>query len=340
MAGKPRIDIDFDKIYESNSCGSFKIIENLGRDNRNRLYVRIKFLDSGTIKDVRYDIAIAGKIRDELYNIDFNKIYNSIYYGPFKIIKYIGRNYESKRLVRIKFINTGYENDVLLKLALTGQVRDYTIDYHDREISKDIDITLYDDYIINILENRWRSMISRCYNINDPKYSEYGAIGIQVADCWKIIDNYISDIVLVENFNKFYNNPQLYQLDKDYYQLNIPKSQRYYGPGRCIFLSIYDNANLAILEKYNRKSFFGIDIVEGDKYHVHFSIDGTIYSFGLYSDLKAAANAYNHYYIMYSKAEVIQLINNVDYMPFEETQKYLIQDKYKVKFNDYPLKGT
>ena len=81
MAGKPRIEINYDIVYQSNSCGPFKIIENMGRDERSRLFVKIKFLETGTEKITRYDIAMAGKINDDLFNIDFNKIYYSTYYG-------------------------------------------------------------------------------------------------------------------------------------------------------------------------------------------------------------------------------------------------------------------
>lgn len=254
MAGKPRIEINYDIVYQSNSCGPFKIIENMGRDERSRLFVKIKFLETGTEKITRYDIAMAGKVIDDLFNIDFNKIYYSTYYGPYKIIKYIGRNKESKRIVRIKFINSGYEYDVLLRLALEGKVKDQTIKHSDMYIDPNIDQIKYDDYIIEILRGRWKSMMLRCYNEKDPNYSEYGALGVKVCNRWHNVENYLSDIYLVDNFIKFYQNPIKYQLDKDYKQLSIPKCYRIYDVSRCIFLSIYDNANLAIMEKHDPKN--------------------------------------------------------------------------------------
>lgn len=323
MAGKPRINIDYEKIYQSNSSGPFKIIENLGRDEKSRLFVKIKFLETGTEKSVRYDIAIAGKVIDDYHNINFDKLYDSIYYGKFKIISYIGRDKDSKRIVRIKFINSGFENNVLLKLALEGRVKDYSIDYHNMNLNHDMNIIQYDEYIIMILKNRWNSMMQRCYNKNDSKYPEYGAIGVTVSDRWKIFDNYLSDIFLVENFIKFYNFPNQYQLDKDYYQLNIPKSERIYGPGRCIFLSVYDNANLAIKEKHINGDFYGIKTLSNRNFQVEFSIDGSKKNFGIYTNIIAAANMYNYYYLQYSKAELVQLLNDVEYMPVEQCQNYL-----------------
>lgn len=326
MAGKPRVKIDFNKIYNSNSCGQFKIIEDMGRDDRSRLYVKIKFINSGTEKIIRYDLAMAGKALDDLYNIDFNKIYSSIYYGPFKIIKYIGRNSESKRIVRIKFLNTGFEYDVLLRFALKGQVKDYSINYNERYIDKSVSISTYDENIINILHTRWNGMMQRCYNKNSAKYNDYGGIGVTIDPVWHNFDNYLSDILLVENFNKFYNNPVLYDLDKDYYQQHLPKNQRSYGPGKCIFLSIYDNSNLAIKEKHNDDSFYGVKILGNGNFLVEFSIDGSKYNFGVYNNIIAAANAYNYYYKKYSKAEFIQLLNdNVEFMPMDEVNKYLVK---------------
>ena len=326
MAGKPRINIDYSTIYQSNSCGPFQIIENLGRDEKSRLFVKIRFIETGTEKVVRYDIAIAGKVIDDLYNKDFNKEYHSLYYGPFKIIEYKGRNHESKRIVRIKFINTGFENDVLLRFALNGHVKDYSINYQNISLDSSIDIRTYDDFIIDILQNRWNSMMQRCYNVNDKKYPEYGGLGVTVCDRWKIVDNYISDMMLVENFIYFYNNPQKYQLDKDYLQMHIPKNQRIYGPGRCIFLSIYDNANLAIKETHINGELYGVKELDSGNYQVTFSVDGSKISLGVYSNKIAAANAYNYYYTHYSKAQLVQLLNeNIEYMSFDETQKYLIK---------------
>lgn len=173
-------------------------------------------------------------------------------------------------------------------------------------------------------------MMQRCYNINDKKYSEYGSLGVKVCDRWKNFDNFVSDVMLLENFIYFYNYPNLYQLDKDYLQFNLPKSERVYGPGKCIFLSIYDNANLAIMENHTKGSFYGVSEISNNLYLLSFSIDGNKISFGTYSNILAAANAYNYYYKLYSKAKLVQLLNeNIEYMSFEETKKYLISTNIK-----------
>jgi hypothetical protein len=232
LAGGPRIEIDFNKIYESNSSGKFKIIKDLGRDDRSRLYVRIKFLETGTELDVRYDIAVDGKVRDDLYGIDFNKLYDSLYYGKYKIIQYIGRNNDSKKIVRIKFINTGYEYNVLLRQALNSQVKDYSVDYYSRHV--DCQSNNYDEVIVKILKNRWKGMMSRCYDKNNIKYCFYGGIGVSVCEYWHSFDNFLYSVRFLRNYDKFYNNPQRYTLDKDYLQQNINASNRIYSPDTCI----------------------------------------------------------------------------------------------------------
>ena len=79
-----------------------------------------------------------------------------------------------------------------------------------KKIYASIDIGTYDDFIIDILQNRWNSMMQRCYNVNDKKYPEYGGLGVTVCDRWKIVDNYISDMMLVENFIYFYKYRKLF----------------------------------------------------------------------------------------------------------------------------------
>lgn len=327
MAGKPRILINFDKIYQSNSSGPFKIIEDLGRDNKSRLYVRIQFLETGVIKDIRYDLAMDGKALDDLYGIDFNKVYNSIYYGPYMIIKYIGRNNESKRVVRIKFLNTGYEYNVLLRCALNSTVKDKTVDYHDRKFDDEVlSIEEHDKFIKTILYSRWKAMMRRCYSPNDEKYKAYGAVGVTVSEFWKSFGNYLATVPLLRNYSKFYHNPDIYHIDKDYLQRNIPTSQRIYSPETCIFLSVFDNSNLSMLENHIDGEYYGVREIENGKYEVVFSINGVKTYFGVYSNIIAAANEYNYYYLLFSKFELIPLLNNVEYMPHDESQKYLVNN--------------
>lgn len=319
-----KLDIDFNKIYNSNSCGPFKIIEDLGLREKSRRYVKIKFINTGTEKEVRYDIANDGKVNDELYGIDFSKIYYSLYYGPFIIISYIGRNKDSKKIVKIRFINTGYEYDVPLRMVIKGTVIDRSVSYYSRRVeapNKDI----YDKLIFEILAERWNGMMSRCYNKSNIKYNKYGALGVTVCNEWKSLKGFINTIHTVDNFNKFYQNPQNYELDKDYLQSNLPKNKRVYSPQTCTFLSCVDNANLSIKENHKDK-YYGVKKTPNNNYIVTFSINGRRFYFGTYSNFNAALNEYNYYYIANMTFERVPLLNEgMPYMNHEEAQKYLVK---------------
>ena len=327
-------NIDFSKIYQSNTNGPFKIIEDLGRDARSRRYVKIKFMNTGFEKIVRYDIAMDGKVRDELYGIDFSKTYYSRSYGPFKIISYLGRDEESKKVVRIKFINTGYEYDTLLKNVNNGMVKDYSVNYDDRKF--EVPLSEYDNYINIILSSRWKGMMARCYNENCESYPEYGLIGVTVCDEWKDLNNFLNTIRTVKNFDKFYNDPLYYHLDKDFLQKDIPKNLRIYSPNTCIFLHVQDNSNLAFKEKYDliENGYYGIHINKLGYYTVSFRVDHyhTI-TVGTYSNLIAALNEYNFFYILYGKYKQVPLLNNVPFMSHQEALKYLIPEYKNIMTN-------
>lgn len=62
---------------------------------------------------------------------------------------------------------------------------------------------------------RWKNMISRCYNAKDVSYKKYGARGVCVSEGWLCFDNFYSDIKLLKGWDeqKFLNSE--IQLDKD-----------------------------------------------------------------------------------------------------------------------------
>ena len=57
-------------------------------------------------------------------------------------------------------------------------------------------------------------MISRCLNKKDCEYHNYGGAGITVCTRWLCFENYVYDIMHMENFDKFCQNPTLYAIDK------------------------------------------------------------------------------------------------------------------------------
>ena len=317
-----KLVIDFNKVYQSNTCGPFQIIEDLGRDDRSRRWVKIRFLGTGFETDVRYDIAMDGKVRDDMFGLNLFETRYSNNFGPYQIIAYLGRNEHSDRFVRIKFLETGYETDVSADLVRLGSVRDKTVKFEKRK-SMPTSIEDYDKRIRQILRGRWGSMMSRCYKPDSPSYSTYGAVGVTVCEDWHDFENYYNSMPYIKNYEKFYNNPALYNLDKDFLQQNIPPNQRIYSPQTCVFLNLFDNSNLAMKES-NPNGYYGVRTTKNGTYNVTFSVNGTKYHFGTYTNLIAALNEYNYYYLVLGRFELVPLLNNVEFMPHYQALKYLV----------------
>lgn len=316
-------NIDYNKIYQSKYCGPFKIIKDLGKLKNNTRYVLIRFIETGTEKATQYSNVNRGYINDPLHGIDFNKIYTSMYSGPFQIISYIGKDKKSRRIVRIKFLNTGYEYNTRLEAVRNGTVKDNSLKYEERKIIANSE-EQYMELIMLALQSRWRLMMKRCYDKNKDNYSDYGELGVTVCERWHNMNNFVLDCIHLPNFKKFYYNPELYQLDKDFLQQNIPKQQRIYSPETCIFLYYGDNINLAIKEA-NKNKYHGVRKLSDNKYQVKIrTIDG-VKPIAIYSNLLASLNEYNYYYAVYGNYEAIPIFNeNIKYMSHEEALKYRI----------------
>lgn len=82
---KKKHSIDYSKIYQSNNFGPFKIIKEIQNLKGNHKLVEIKFIETGTIKNVRLADALIGNIKDEyranVYGIGC--IGNASSYHPF-----------------------------------------------------------------------------------------------------------------------------------------------------------------------------------------------------------------------------------------------------------------
>jgi hypothetical protein len=84
--------------------------------------------------------------------------------------------------------------------------------------------------------DRWRHMLGRCYDQNDPKYATYGGQGVTVCDSWLCFENYLADTVAIEGYDK--DNFKNLVLDKD---IKI-KGNKIYSPETCIFVTASENS--------------------------------------------------------------------------------------------------
>jgi len=310
-------------IYQSNADGPFKVIEDLGcKSNKaGHKMLRIKFLNTGYETIVEYNNAKRGTARDySIHSLNLDNTYESKYYGQFKIIEDLGC-INGDRKVKIKFLNTGYEKIVSAQKVLTGVIKDDSVPINERSI--DPSAENYENFILEILKDKWKFMMNRCYNPKDHQYNDYGGIGITVCKRWHDKNNFLEDVKNLPNYDKFYHNPQMYQIDKDYLQQNIPREKRIYSPETCIFLSYIDNVNLSKIQNSPRNNLFGIKQIPSGNYSVSFRINGKAYTFGTYNNIVAAICDYNYYYERYGNYQSIPLLNNTPFiMSHEDAQLY------------------
>lgn len=246
--------------------------------------------------------------------------------GPFIIINNLGKINGRYRVI-IKFLNTNSECDVLFDNAIANRVKDPLV----IGVSNDFDINRFDNYelyIDRLLKTIYNHMIDRCYNKKSSKYKSYGMLGVTVCDRWKNnINNFLKDAREIDNFDKFYLRPYLYEFDKDYKQLNIPKELKIYSKETCIFLYYQDNSNLKIIENKKEGSMFGVEINSAGNFYARIKINGNRINIGTFNNIIAAANAYNYWQLYFHNFELVPLLNDVPYMPPEEFIKYNVNPK-------------
>ena len=309
-------------IYNSQYDGPYKIIEDLGINNKGYHKVTIQFLETNNIQEVILYRAQRGQVRDNNKRIpDFNKIYQSNNFGPFKFLELLGCCGTNNSRAKIKFIETGTICDVKLTNALNGSIRDpyrpnvCGFGYIGNASSK------CREYVL------WRDMIDRCYNPNNIGYPQYGYKGVTVCDRWRSFEVFLKDIKLVPGYDLWLKNPG-YQLDKDIRQMGIPEYLKVYSPETCCFID--QTTNMKYAAKYyniNNESrtskFIGVNVDPHRKnYRVSTTIKQHKYNFGVYSSEEAAANMYNYITKFYYPNIDYNLLNDVQYMTLDEIQKY------------------
>ena len=256
------------------------------------------------------------------------KILQSNTSGPFTIIKNLG-NVNGRNRVLIKFINSGSICDVIVYNALNGRVADPALPGY----SNDYDISRYEDYdshINDLLRVVYSHMISRCYNQNDSKYKSYGLLGVSVCERWRNdINAFLYDCRYIDGFQKYYYRPYLYQLDKDYKQLALPKNLRIYSKDTCIFLYHQDNRNLKSIDNKDKFSikYYGVEINSAGNFYARIKIHGIRINIGTFNNIIAAANAFNFMQLKYHDYELVPLLNDVPYMAPDEFIKYNVNPK-------------
>lgn len=96
------------------------------------------------------------------------------------------------------------------------------------------------------IENTWRNMIDRCYNINNQRYKNYGKLGIKVCDRWLCFANFLNDYQFINGYESTINK----ELDKDTKNRNA----KIYSLDNCTLVS--QNENLKESNKRTQQYLF------------------------------------------------------------------------------------
>ena len=257
-------------------------------------------------------------------SLEIGKIYDSNNFGKYEILERLDNNH-----FKIRFFDTGTIQIVGYEAMRHGRVRDkfapnvagvgYTGTFNG-VVSNPINRPIY---------AAWNDMLNRCYNPTDRDYPLYGGIGITVDHTWFDFGIFFEDVKTIPFYNKKIIYPDIYQLDKDYLQRNIPKSQRVYSKYTCIWLSKYDNSMMMNKDYGSKSGYIGVVCGDGE-YTVR--INNRYYS--TYDDPIAAANASNNLYNMRKINNPhmnIPILNEVPYMSYDEMIKHQLHPKIMYK---------
>lgn len=188
------------EIHDTLRCGKFEIIEDNGIFNENnQRIVKIRYLDTGYEDYVLYKNAIHNYCGQDklrfMYEVK-DKIFTSNNYGDYRIIEDLGSN-GLHLMVKVKFLDTGYEYITRRKAALEGKVKDRSRFMYDNK-----DITYDSKYYGPV------KIISEAEY--DPKdiHHKHRKVNIQFLLSGSITTVRYEDLLRGEVSDPKYNNPQ------------------------------------------------------------------------------------------------------------------------------------
>ena len=317
------VDYIIGQIFSSNIDGDFIVLENMGHiyERTHNDYYKIQFLDSGNISHASKYCIEHRSVKDPFYGIDISRLQYSNNYGAFRVIEFI-KSYDDKKNVMadIEFVATGTRKRVFAKHIKSGDIKDENATF----------ITPLDTTLLQPRIREWRidyklheiykHMESRCLDQRSDHYAMYGKLGIKICDRWlNSWQVFIQDARLFDQFQKFYRYPTIYQIDKDYKQLSIPKEQRVYAPETCMFLHYYDNANIRYFEaaqiRTSGSKYYGVEKIPNGTFTARIYTHGVRRYLASFTNEIAAASCYNYWHRYYHQYELFPLFNNIDEMP-------------------------
>ena len=157
----------------------------------------------------------------------------------------------------------------------------------------------------------WRGMISRCYDVDNPNYVNYGGRGITVCDRWLCCENFINDIPLIYGYDECLFYQGLLELDKDIRGVGY-RSQ--YNLTNCQFVTRQTNHNEMMRRRkpYTSSKYVGVTKLKDGKWQSSISYQSRNVYIGRYDSEEEAYQAYMN------KKKALN-INRSDYLEDLET---------------------
>lgn len=281
-----------------------------------------------------------GKFTFEDDRIKPGDIFESNNCGKFIVIRKINQIFDNTGLHRatghkyycIKFLETGYIAIASTHNILNGYIKDVKHPSVSNIGYLGVDIHVMDPEYETFYRS-WKAMIKRCYDKNDKQYNAYGGSGVKVDPRWHSFINFFNDCKFLPNYEKKILYPEIYQLDKDYLQMFVSKSQKIYSNKTCLFLSKFDNSQIRNREKsiINGNKYFGtkINVISSDS--VSYSTRIPIFDesgktirtsqIACFKDEFEAASLFNWIYPFITRFvpfHEINILNNINPIPYDE----------------------
>jgi len=228
-------------------------------------------------------------------SIPNGSVFNSNNYGKFKIITELDSK-NKKRQFLIEFLLTKHKTKASIREIVNGEVKDiyYPKIYGVASIgnaNKKGNEKIY---------NIWINIIARCYNQQNKAYRFYGAKNVKVSTEWLIFQNFLKDVAKLKGFQNIAEKVEKYELDKD-----INGDGQLYSKESCVWVLKSTN-NYYMLKENNKSSYIGVCFLKKTgNWQSQINIDNKQVYIGTFTNINAAANAYNYYAKQY-RTEFIQ----------------------------------
>lgn len=155
----------------------------------------------------------------------------------------------NKQLSREKTFDSGYKTIASISNIPRGTIKDWL-----SPSVCDVGIVGEPNMRYHPLYIKWKNMINRCYNRNNPNYPLYGGAGVKVSDELLNFCNYVKVVEKLENYDKLLKEHGKWQIDKDLKSVG----QKIYSKETLTIMTVAENQNLAMLEFH--KNIYQFDL--------------------------------------------------------------------------------